>query len=600
MTDMNLIRNFAIIAHIDHGKSTLSDRLIQLCGNVPDREMKEQILDSMEIERERGITIKAQTVRLDYRARDGKTYQLNLMDTPGHVDFAYEVSRSLAACEGAVLVVDASQGVEAQTLANVYQALDNNLEILPVLNKVDLPAADADRVRQQIEEVIGLDAAHAIAISAKTGKNVEAVLEGIVAHLPAPKGEAKAPLKALLIDSWYDAYLGVIVLVRVIDGALKKGQRIRLMASGGIYQVERVGIFRPKQEALDQLGPGEVGFFTAAIKQVADTRVGDTVTDERHPTPAALPGFKPSQPVVFCGLFPVDAAQFEDLREATARLRLNDASFTYETESSAALGFGFRCGFLGLLHLEIITERLEREFNLELITTAPSVIYHVYLNDGTKLEMHNPADMPDPVKIDRIEEPWIEATILVPDEHLGSVLKLCQDRRGRQKNLTYAGTRALLTYELPLNEVVFDFYDRLKSISRGYASFDYQMRGHEPGDLVKMSILVNAEPVDALSIVVHRLRAESRGRAMVEKLKELIPPHMFQIPIQAAIGGRIIARETIRALRKDVLAKCYGGDITRKRKLLEKQKRGKKRMRQFGQVEIPQEAFIAALKMEEN
>jgi GTP-binding protein LepA len=600
MTDMNLIRNFAIIAHIDHGKSTLSDRLIQLCGNVPDREMKEQILDSMEIERERGITIKAQTVRLDYRAKDGKTYQLNLMDTPGHVDFAYEVSRSLAACEGAVLVVDASQGVEAQTLANVYQALDNNLEILPVLNKVDLPAADADRVRQQIEEVIGLDAAHAIAISAKTGKNVEAVLEGIVAHLPAPKGEAKAPLKALLIDSWYDAYLGVIVLVRVIDGALKRGQRIRLMASGGTYQVERVGIFRPKQEALDQLGPGEVGFFTAAIKQVADTRVGDTVTDERHPTPAALPGFKPSQPVVFCGLFPVDAAQFEDLREATARLRLNDASFTYETESSAALGFGFRCGFLGLLHLEIITERLEREFNLELITTAPSVIYHVYLNDGTMLEMHNPADMPDPVKIDRIEEPWIEATILVPDEHLGSVLKLCQDRRGRQKNLTYAGTRALLTYELPLNEVVFDFYDRLKSISRGYASFDYQMRGHEPGDLVKMSILVNAEPVDALSIIVHRLRAESRGRAMVEKLKELIPPHMFQIPIQAAIGGRIIARETIRALRKDVLAKCYGGDITRKRKLLEKQKRGKKRMRQFGQVEIPQEAFIAALKMEEN
>jgi GTP-binding protein LepA len=600
MTDMNLIRNFAIIAHIDHGKSTLSDRLIQLCGNVPDREMKEQILDSMEIERERGITIKAQTVRLDYRARDGKIYQLNLMDTPGHVDFAYEVSRSLAACEGAVLVVDASQGVEAQTLANVYQALDNNLEILPVLNKVDLPAADAERVRQQIEEVIGLDASHAIPISAKTGKNVEAVLEGIVAHLPAPKGDAKAPLKALLIDSWYDAYLGVIVLVRVIDGALKRGQRIRLMASGGSYQVERVGIFRPKQEALDQLGPGEVGFFTAAIKQVADTRVGDTVTDERHPTPAALPGFKPSQPVVFCGLFPVDAAQFEDLREATARLRLNDASFTYETESSAALGFGFRCGFLGLLHLEIITERLEREFNLELITTAPSVIYHVYLNDGTKLEMHNPADMPDPVKIDRIEEPWIEATILVPDEHLGSVLKLCQDRRGRQKNLTYAGTRALLTYELPLNEVVFDFYDRLKSISRGYASFDYQMRGHEPGDLVKMSILVNAEPVDALSIIVHRLRAESRGRAMVEKLKELIPPHMFQIPIQAAIGGRIIARETIRALRKDVLAKCYGGDITRKRKLLEKQKRGKKRMRQFGQVEIPQEAFIAALKMEEN
>jgi GTP-binding protein LepA len=600
MTDTQLIRNFAIIAHIDHGKSTLSDRLIQLCGNVSDREMKEQILDSMDIERERGITIKAQTVRLDYRASDGNTYQLNLMDTPGHVDFAYEVSRSLAACEGAVLVVDASQGVEAQTLANVYQALDNDLEILPVLNKVDLPAADPDRVKSQIEEVIGLDASDAIPISAKTGKNVEAVLEAIVARLPAPKGDAKAPLKALLIDSWYDAYLGVVVLVRVIDGRLRKGQRIKLMSSGAAYQVERVGIFRPKQEMLDDLGPGEVGFFTAAIKQVADTRVGDTVTDERRPTQAPLPGFKPVQPVVFCGLFPVDAAQFEDLREAMARLRLNDASFTYETESSAALGFGFRCGFLGLLHLEIITERLEREFNLELITTAPSVIYHVYLNSGTRLEMHNPADMPDPTHIDRIEEPWIEATILVPDEHLGSVLKLCQDRRGRQKNLTYAGSRALLVYELPLNEVVFDFYDRLKSISRGYASFDYHIKGYEAGDLVKMSILVNAEPVDALSIIVHRARAESRGRAMCEKLKELIPPHLFQIPIQAAIGGRIIARETIRALRKDVLAKCYGGDITRKRKLLEKQKKGKKRMRQFGQVEIPQEAFIAALKMDEN
>ena len=600
MTDIKLIRNFSIIAHIDHGKSTLSDRLIQLCGNVSLREMKEQILDSMDIERERGITIKAQTVRLDYRAKDGKGYQLNLMDTPGHVDFAYEVSRSLAACEGAILVVDASQGVEAQTLANVYQALDNDLEILPVLNKVDLPAADADRVKQQIEEVIGLDASHAIAISAKTGENVEAVLEAIVERLPPPAGDASAPLKALLIDSWYDAYLGVVVLVRVIDGQLKKGQKVKLMSTGAGYQIERVGIFRPKQEMLSELGPGEVGFFTAAIKQVADTRVGDTVTDERHPTTTPLPGFKPTQPVVFCGLFPVDAAQFEDLREAMARLRLNDASFSYETESSAALGFGFRCGFLGLLHLEIITERLEREFNLELITTAPSVIYHVYLNDGTRLEMHNPADMPDPVQIDRIEEPWIEATILVPDEHLGSVLKLCQDRRGRQKNLTYAGSRALLVYELPLNEVVFDFYDRLKSISRGYASFDYHIVGYESGDLVKMSILVNAEPVDALSIIVHRARAESRGRAMCEKLKELIPPHLFQIPIQAALGGRIIARETIRALRKDVLAKCYGGDITRKRKLLEKQKKGKKRMRQFGEVEIPQEAFIAALKMEEN
>jgi GTP-binding protein LepA len=600
MTDINLIRNFSIIAHIDHGKSTLSDRLIQLCGNVSLREMKEQILDSMDIERERGITIKAQTVRLDYPAKDGKTYQLNLMDTPGHVDFAYEVSRSLAACEGAILVVDASQGVEAQTLANVYQALENDLEILPVLNKVDLPAADADRVKQQIEEVIGLDASHAIPISAKTGENVAAVLEAIVERLPPPKGNPSVPLKALLIDSWYDAYLGVVVLVRVIDGRLKKGQKIKLMSSGAGYQIERVGIFRPKQEMLAELGPGEVGFFTAAIKQVADTRVGDTVTDEKNPTPIPLPGFKPTQPVVFCGLFPVDAAQFEDLREAMARLRLNDASFSYETESSAALGFGFRCGFLGLLHLEIITERLEREFNLELITTAPSVIYHIYRNDGTRLEMHNPADMPDPVQIDRIEEPWIEATILVPDEHLGSVLKLCQDRRGRQKNLTYAGTRALLVYELPLNEVVFDFYDRLKSISRGYASFDYHLSGYEAGDLVKMSILVNGEPVDALSIIVHRARAESRGRAMCEKLKELIPPHLFQIPIQAAIGGRIIARETIRALRKDVLAKCYGGDITRKRKLLEKQKKGKKRMRQFGEVEIPQEAFIAALKMEEN
>jgi GTP-binding protein LepA len=600
MIDTSLIRNFSIIAHIDHGKSTLSDRLIQLCGSVPEREMKEQILDSMDIERERGITIKAQTVRLDYKAKDGHSYRLNLMDTPGHVDFAYEVSRCLAACEGAILVVDASQGVEAQTLANVYQALDNNLEILPVLNKVDLPAADIDRVKEQIEDVIGLDASHAIPISAKTGKNVEAVLEAIVERLPAPKGDVNAPLKALLIDSWYDAYLGVVVLVRIIDGSLKKGQKIRLMSTAADYQVERVGIFRPKQEMVDALGPGEVGFFTAAIKEVADTRVGDTVTDARRPTPEPLPGFKPAQPVVFCGLFPVDAADFANLRDAMAKLRLNDASFSFETETSAALGLGFRCGFLGLLHLEIITERLEREFGLDLITTAPSVVYHVYLTDGTKLEMHNPADMPDPTRIDRIEEPWIKATILVPDEHLGGVLKLCQDRRGRQKDLTYAGSRAMLVYELPLNEVVFDFYDRLKSISKGYASFDYQMIGYEPGDLVKMQILVNAEPVDALSIIVHRSRADARGRVMCEKLKELIPPHLFQIPVQAAIGGRIIARETIRALRKDVIAKCYGGDITRKRKLLEKQKKGKKKMRQFGQVEIPQEAFIAALKMEEN
>lgn len=600
MNDISLIRNFSIIAHIDHGKSTLADRLIQLCGNVSDREMKEQILDSMDIERERGITIKAQTVRLDYRARDGKVYQLNLMDTPGHVDFAYEVSRSLAACEGALLVVDASQGVEAQTLANVYQALDNNLEIIPVLNKVDLPAADVDRVKQQIEDVIGLDASNAVPISAKTGIGVPAVLEAIVTRLPAPKGDRKAPLKALLIDSWYDAYLGVVVLIRVIDGVLKKGQKIKLMSADTSHQVERVGIFRPKQEMLAELGPGEVGFFTAAIKQVADTRVGDTVTDEKTPTANALPGFKPVQPVVFCGLFPIDAADFEDLREAMARLRLNDASFSYETESSAALGFGFRCGFLGLLHLEIITERLEREFNLDLITTAPSVIYQVHLTDGTMMEMHNPADMPDTVKIDHMKEPWIEATILVPDEYLGSVLKLCQDRRGRQKNLTYVGSRAMLVYELPLNEVVFDFYDRLKSVSRGYASFDYHITGYEEGDLVKLSILVNAEPVDALSIIVYRTRAEARGRAMCEKLKELIPPHLFQIPIQAAIGAKIIARETIRALRKDVIAKCYGGDISRKRKLLDKQKAGKKKMREFGRVEIPQEAFIAALKMDEN
>jgi GTP-binding protein LepA len=600
MTETSLIRNFSIIAHIDHGKSTLSDRLIELTGGVSAREMKEQMLDSMEIERERGITIKAQTVRLSYKAKDGKTYQLNLMDTPGHVDFAYEVSRCLAACEGAILVVDASQGVEAQTLANVYQALDNDLDILPVLNKVDLPAADPERVKQQIEDVIGLDASDAIPISAKTGQNVEAVLEAIVKRLPAPTGDATKPLKALLIDSWYDSYLGVVVLVRIMEGTLKKGQRITLMSTHADYQVERVGVFRPKQEMMESLGPGEVGFFTAAIKEVADTRVGDTVTDEKRPTAQPLPGFKPAQPVVFCGLFPVDAADFADLREAMGKLRLNDASFSFETETSAALGLGFRCGFLGLLHLEIISERLEREFGLDLIATAPSVVYHVHLTDGTKLEMHNPADMPDPTRIDRIEEPWIKATIMLPDEHLGGVLKLCQDRRGRQKDLTYAGSRAMLVYELPLNEVVFDFYDRLKSISKGYASFDYQMIGYEPGDLVKMQILVNSEPVDALSIIVHRSRAEARGRTMCEKLKDLIPPHLFQIPVQAAIGGRIIARETIRALRKDVIAKCYGGDITRKRKLLEKQKAGKKKMRQFGKVEIPQEAFIAALKMEEN
>ncbi len=597
-TTLSRIRNFSIIAHIDHGKSTLADRLIQLCGGLTAREMKEQVLDSMEIERERGITIKAQTVRLDYRAKDGQVYELNLIDTPGHVDFAYEVNRSLAACEGSLLVVDATQGVEAQTLANVYQALDNNHEIVPVLNKIDLPAAEPERVRQQIEDVIGLDAHDALEISAKTGKGMEDVLEAIVHRLPPPKGDASAPLKALLVDSWYDPYLGVVVLVRIIDGVLTKGQRIRLMLTGGAYQVDRVGIFRPKQEMRDRLGPGEIGFFTASIRQVADTRVGDTVTDEKKPTNAPLAGFKPAQPVVFCGLFPVDSGEFEDLREAVGKLRLNDASFDYEMETSAALGFGFRCGFLGLLHLEIVRERLEREFNIDLITTAPSVIYRIYLTDGTMIELHNPADMPEPQKIEKVEEPWIEATILVPDEHLGAVLKLCEDRRGRQKTLTYAGSRAMLVYELPLNEVVFDFYDRLKSVSRGYASFDYHITGYEEGDLVKMSILVNAEPVDALSIIVNRSRAEARGRAMVDKLKDLIPRHMFKIPIQAAIGGKVIARETLSALRKDVTAKCYGGDITRKRKLLEKQKAGKKKMRSFGKVDIPQEAFIAALKMD--
>ena len=592
------IRNFSIIAHIDHGKSTLADRLIQLCGGLTAREMKEQVLNSMDIERERGITIKAQTVRLDYRAKDGQIYELNLIDTPGHVDFAYEVNRSLAACEGSLLVVDATQGVEAQTLANVYQALDNNHEVVPVLNKIDLPAAEPDRVRQQIEDVIGLDAHDALEISAKTGKGVEQVLEAIVHRLPAPKGDAKAPLKALLVDSWYDAYLGVVVLVRIFDGMLTKGQRIRLMLTGGSYQIDRVGIFRPKQEMRDRLGPGEIGFFTASIRQVADTRVGDTVTEEKRPAAAPLAGFKPAQPVVFCGLFPVDASEFESLREAVGKLRLNDASFTYEMETSAALGFGFRCGFLGLLHLEIIRERLEREFNIDLIATAPSVIYRVHMTDGSMKELHNPADMPEPPKIAKIEEPWIEATILVPDEHLGSVLKLCEDRRGRQKNLTYAGSRAMLVYELPLNEVVFDFYDRLKSVSRGYASFDYHIIGYEEGDLVKMALLVNDEPVDALSVIVYRGRAEARGRAMCEKLKDLIPRHLFKIPIQAAIGGKVIARETISAMRKDVTAKCYGGDITRKRKLLDKQKAGKKKMRSFGRVDIPQEAFIAALKMD--
>jgi GTP-binding protein LepA len=594
------IRNFSIVAHIDHGKSTLADRLIQLTGGLSEREMvgREQVLDSMDIERERGITIKAQTVRLNYRAKDGKDYILNLIDTPGHVDFAYEVNRSLAACEGSLLVVDASQGVEAQTLANVYQALDNNHEVVPVLNKVDLPAAEPDKVRQQIEDVIGLDASDAILISAKTGLNIGEVLEAIVRRLPPPKGDRDAPLKALLVDSWYDAYLGVVVLLRIVDGMLKKGQRIRMMRTRASYEVDRVGVFTPKMLEAAELGPGEIGFITASIKEVADTRVGDTITDDRKPATEALPGFRPAIPVVFCGLFPVDAAQFEDLRAAMGKLRLNDASFSFEMETSAALGFGFRCGFLGLLHLEIIQERLEREFNLDLIATAPSVIYRMKLTDGNEIEIHNPVDMPDVVKIREIEEPWIRATILTPDEYLGSVLKLCQDRRGLQVELTYVGNRAMVRYDLPLNEVVFDFYDRLKSVSKGYASFDYHLTDYRPADLVKMQILVNAEPVDALAMLVHRTRAENRGRAMVEKLKELIAPHMFQIPIQAAIGGKIIARETVRAFRKDVTAKCYGGDVTRKRKLLEKQKEGKKKMRQFGKVDIPQEAFIAALKVD--
>ena len=592
------IRNFSIVAHIDHGKSTLADRLIQKTGGLAERDMVEQVLDSMDLERERGITIKAQTVRLSYKAEDGKTYILNLMDTPGHVDFAYEVSRSLAACEGSLLVVDASQGVEAQTLANVYHALDAGHEIVPVLNKVDLPAAEPDRIKQQIEDVIGLDASEAVPISAKTGLNIEGVLEAIVKKLPPPKGDETAPLKAMLVDSWYDAYLGVVVLVRIIDGKLRKGTDITMMGTNARYSIDKIGVFTPKMQDVAELGPGEIGFITAQIKQVADTRVGDTITETKRPCADALEGFKPAQPVVFCGLFPVDAAQFEDLRAAMGKLRLNDASFSYEMESSAALGFGFRCGFLGLLHLEIIQERLSREFNLDLIATAPSVIYKIALKDGTDIDLHNPADMPDIMKIETIQEPWIRATILTPDDYLGAILKLCQDRRGTQIDLNYVGKRAMVVYDLPLNEVVFDFYDRLKSISKGYASFDYNITDYREGDLVKMSILVNAEPVDALSMLVHRTRADSRGRAMCEKLKDLIPQHLFQIPIQAAIGGKIIARETISALRKDVTAKCYGGDISRKRKLLDKQKEGKKRMRQFGKVEIPQEAFIAALKMD--
>ena len=597
-TPIDRIRNFSIIAHIDHGKSTLADRLIQVTGALSDREMTSQVLDNMDLEKERGITIKAQTVRLSYKAKDGLTYALNLMDTPGHVDFAYEVSRSLAACEGSLLVVDASQGVEAQTLANVYQAIDANHEIVPILNKVDLPAAEPDRVKQQIEEVIGLDAENAVMISAKTGLNIEGVLEALVTRLPPPKGDATAPLKALLVDSWYDPYLGVVILVRVKDGRLRKGQRVRMMAKGSVHTIEQVGVFSPKMIPVDDLAPGEMGFITAAIKTVADCNVGDTITDDRAPAAEPLAGFKPSIPVVWCGLFPVDADDFEKLRESLGKLRLNDASFHYEAETSAALGFGYRCGFLGLLHLEIIQERLSREFDLDLIATAPSVVYHMYMTDGSMQKMHNPADMPDVMKIARIEEPWIKATIMVPDEYLGSVLGLCSERRGQQQDLTYVGNRAMAVYRLPLNEVVFDFYDRLKSISRGYASFDYALDNYVESDLVRISILVNQDPVDALSFIAHRSAADARGRAICAKLKDLIPRQLFKIAIQAAIGGRVIARETIGALSKDVTAKCYGGDISRKRKLLEKQKEGKKRMRQFGKVEIPQSAFLAALKMD--
>ena len=599
-TDLAHIRNFSIIAHIDHGKSTLADRLIQQTGGLTEREMSEQVLDNMDIEKERGITIKAQTVRLAYTAKDGEAYVLNLMDTPGHVDFAYEVSRSLAACEGALLVVDAAQGVEAQTLANVYQSIEHDHEIVPVINKIDLPAAEPEKVRKEIEDVIGIDASEAVLASAKSGIGIADILEAIVTKIPPPKGDPAAPLKAMLVDSWYDPYLGVVILVRVMDGVLKKGQQIKFMQTGTVHLVDRVGCFRPKIEQLTELATGEMGFITAQIKEVAQTRVGDTITDAKRPALEALPGFKEVQPVVFCGLFPVDANDFEKLRESISKLRLNDASFSFEMETSAALGFGFRCGFLGLLHLEIIQERLTREYDLDLITTAPSVVYEIELAHGAgHLELHNPADMPDPSKIASIAEPWIEATIYVPDEYLGSILKLCQDRRGIQKNLTYVGGRAQATYELPLNEVVFDFYDRLKSISRGYASFDYHQIGYREGDLVKMSVLVNNEPVDALNMIVHRGTAEARGRGMCERLKDLIPRHLFKIPIQAAIGGKVIARETIAAMRKDVTAKCYGGDATRKKKLLEKQKEGKKRMREYGSVSIPQEAFIAALRMGE-
>lgn len=596
-THLDLIRNFAIIAHIDHGKSTLADRMIEFCGGLQKREMQEQVLDSMDIERERGITIKAQTVRLNYKAHDGKTYQLNLIDTPGHVDFSYEVSRSLSSCEGSVLVVDATQGVEAQTLANVYMAIDNNHEILPVLNKVDLPSADPEKVKKQIEDVIGLDTSHAVEASGKTGLGVEDVLEGIVNYLPAPKGDETKPLKALLIDSWYDSYLGVIILVRIKDGVIRKKQQIRMMSNNAVYSIDKVGIFTPKMQDVDALYPGEVGFITASIKSVSDCHVGDTITDNKQPCDAPLKGFKPSVPVVFCSIFPVDSSQYDNLKDALAKLKLNDASIDYQNENSAALGLGFRCGFLGLLHMEIIQERLGREFDLDLITTAPSVAYKINLSNGNQITLHNPADMPDPSTIASIEEPWVKATILVPDEYLGSVLKLCTERRGEQEDLTYVGNRAMVVYKIPLNEIVFDFYDRLKSITSGYASFDYEVIGYQASDLVKVQILINEEAVDALAFLCHRSEAEARGRQICERLKDLIPRHLFKIPIQAAIGGRVVARETISALRKDVTAKCYGGDVTRKRKLLDKQKKGKQRMRQFGKVEVPQSAFIEALRI---
>ena len=600
MTELQNIRNFSIIAHIDHGKSTLADRLIQFCGGLSDREMKEQVLDSMVLERERGITIKAQTVRLNYTAKNGKKYILNLMDTPGHVDFSYEVSRSLAACEASLLVVDSTQGVEAQTLANAYQAINNDHEILPVLNKIDLPSSEPDKIKEQIEDVLGIDSKEAALVSAKTGFGVVELLEKIVKNLPFPKGKINDPLRCMLVDSWYDSYLGVVILVRVIDGQLKKNQKIRFIAAGVTHTIDRVGIFSPKPRETESLGPGEIGFINAGIKSASNCKVGDTITEEKNRTKEVLPGFKPSQPVVFCGMFPVDSDDYEHLRDSVVKLALNDSSFSYEPEVSPALGYGFRCGFLGLLHLEIIRDRFELEYNLELVTTAPSVVYKINMKDSSVINLHNPTDMPDSVKIDSISEPWIKSTIIVPDEYLGTVLELCTSKRGVQINLNYTGMRALVEYKLPLNEVVFDFYDRLKSITKGYASFDYEITGYEINDLVKVSILINGEPVDALSLIVHRDRSQQRGRSLCERLKDLIPRQQFKVAIQATIGGKIIARETVASFRKDVTQKLYGGDVTRKNKLLDKQKKGKKRMRQFGKVDIPQNAFLNALKMHDN